>query len=212
MTTCILRIQLPNLESIAFVSCIQPTELAELRDLCDKNKDLLRTTPLGILPLIYAQRVRSWEKWVASLWVNLNEIEVLLDMLPPGWDFNRPTPQRVKELSNPGVLNRQFAATHAQICHSQLFLAFGVRYADHCREAMDTVEQARTGKRLQPGEREVFEACLRSSLSICKSMQDRSTDLLERLRGLTSIVRPSPLSFPNALTLTGELLGETKLT
>ncbi|GAB1315640.1 hypothetical protein MFIFM68171_05850 [Madurella fahalii] len=185
--TCSLRIELPSLQSVAFVSCSEPTELAELRDLCDKNKDLLRTTPLGILALIYVQRVRSWEGWVASLWANLNEIEVLLGMAPPGWEFNNPTPQRVKDLSNPDVINRQFATTHAQICHSQVSLAFGVRYADQCREAMDIAEQARAGKRLQPGEKEAFEGYLRPTLSICKSVQDRSTDLLERLRGLISM-------------------------
>ena len=205
LITCNLRIELPNLQSIAFVSCSNPTELAELRELCDKNKPLLQTTPLGILALIYAQRVRAWEEWVASLFINLNEIEVLLEMAPPGWEFNRPSPQRVKELSSPDVLNRQFAATHAQICHSQISLAFGVRYADHCQEAMNTVEQARTGKRLQPGEREAFEACLRPSLSICKSVQDRSADLLERLRGLISMVGPSPLCFGKAWTMTEEL-------
>jgi hypothetical protein len=86
-------------------------------------------------------------------------------------------------------MNRQFAATHAQICHSQLFLAFGVRYAEYCREAINIVEQARTGRQLQPGEREAFEAYLRLSLSLCRSTQDRSTDLLERLRGLISLVR-----------------------
>ncbi len=77
LITCSLRIEFPSLQSIAFVTCMEPIELAELRDLCDKNKDLLQTTPLGILALIYAQRVLSWEAWVASLWVNLNEIEVL---------------------------------------------------------------------------------------------------------------------------------------
>ncbi|KAK4128649.1 hypothetical protein N657DRAFT_667855, partial [Parathielavia appendiculata] len=187
LITCILRVELPSLQSVAFVSCKEQSELAEVRDLCDKHRGLLQTTPLGILALLYAQRVPSWEEWVASLWVSLNEIEVLLDMSPPGWEFNHPTPQRARELSNPDFLNRQFATTNAQICHSQVALAFGVRYADHCREAMDIVEQARPGKRLQPGEREAFEACLRPSLSICKSVQDRSTDLQERLRGLISM-------------------------
>jgi hypothetical protein len=96
-------------------------------------------------------------------------------------------------------LNRQFAATHAEICHSQMCLAFGVRYADHCREAMNTVERARTGKWLQPGGKEAFEACLRPSLSICKSVQDRSADLLERLRGLISMVRSSNRCFGDTL-------------
>jgi hypothetical protein len=187
LITCILRIEFPSLQTVAFVSCREPTELAELRDLCDKNKDLLRTTPLGILGLIYTQRVRSWEHWVGSLWIDLNEIELLLDMAPPGWELNTPAPQRVKELTNPEAMNRQFATTHAQICHSQTFLAFGVRYADHCREAMNIVEQATTDKRLRPGEREAFEACLRPSLSICQAVQDRSVDLLERLRGLISM-------------------------
>ncbi|KAH6843088.1 hypothetical protein B0I37DRAFT_383671 [Chaetomium sp. MPI-CAGE-AT-0009] len=187
LITCILRMEFPSLQSVAFVSCKEPTELAELRDLCDKNQDLLRTTPLGILALIYTQRVRSWEDWVASLWMNLNEIEMLLDMAPPGWEFNPPAPQRVKELSNPEALNRQCATTHALICYSQTFLAFGVRYADHCREAMNIVQQAMTDKRLQPRERETFEACLRPSLSICQAVQDRSADLLERLRGLISM-------------------------
>lgn len=211
-TTCSLRIQLPSLQSVAFVSCSNPTEPAELRDLCDKNKDLLQTTPLGILALIYAQRVRAWEEWVASLYVNLNEIEVLLGMAPPGWEFWRPTPQRVKELSNPDVLNRQFAVTHAQICHSQMSLAFGVRFADRCLEAMNIVEQARTGKRLQPGERETFEAWLRSSLSICESVRDRSADLLERLRGLISMVGPSLLLLWKTLDNARRIIAETKLT
>ncbi|KAK4097933.1 hypothetical protein N658DRAFT_509973 [Parathielavia hyrcaniae] len=184
LITCSLRIELPSLHSVAFVCCKVPAELAELRNLCLRNERLLRTTPLGILALIYAQLARSWEEWVADLYTDLNEIEVLLDMVPPGWGFYPPTPQRAKELSDPDMLNRQFAATHAQICHSQTHLAYGVRFADHCREAMDLVEQARPGKRLQPGEREMFEACLRPSLSICKSVQDRSTDLLERLRGV----------------------------
>jgi hypothetical protein len=187
-----LRIEIPSLRSVAFVSCKKPEELAELRDLCEKNEDLLRTTPLGILALISAQRVRAWEEWVVSLWVDLNEIEVLLNMAPPEWHFHSPTPERVKALSNPDAMNRQFAATHAQICHSQVFLAFGLRYAEYCREAMDLVEQARTWKRLQPGEREAFEAFLRPSQSICKSIQERSTELLERLRGLISLVNPSP--------------------
>ncbi|KAL2196965.1 hypothetical protein P885DRAFT_77447 [Corynascus similis CBS 632.67] len=187
LVTCSLRIEFPCLQSVAFVCCKDSTDLAELRDLCDKNIDLLRTTPLGILALIYQQRVRTWEEWVAGLWFNVNEIELLLEMAPPGWEFNNPTPQRVKELSDPDVMNRQFATTHAQICHSQVFLAFGVRYADHCLEAMDLVERARIAIRLQPREREAFEASLRPSLSICKSLRDRSTDLLERLRGLISM-------------------------
>ncbi|KAK4243467.1 hypothetical protein C7999DRAFT_18180 [Corynascus novoguineensis] len=187
LITCSLRIEFPCLQSVAFVSCNDSTELAELRDLCDRDKDLLQATPLGILALIYRQHVRKWEEWAAHLWINVNEIELLLKMAPPGWNFNKPTPERVKELSNPDVMNRQFATTHAQICHSHLILTFGVRYAEHCLEAMDLVERARIGIRLQPREREAFEGYLRPFLSICQSLQDRSTDLLERLRCLISM-------------------------
>ena len=194
---CVMKIYTHHRGSVSFVSCRHPADLADFRGLCRAEQDVLRTTPLGLLSVLYDQKVRCWERWGCDLYTAMNGVEVYQGMAPEGWDLYPPSGDHVKELANGGdSLNRQFAQINSQISHGHSMAAFGIRFAHGCLEAIDVVEKTRKSQELLlPGQRAMVEDRIWATKSLCQALLERFEDLGDRLRGLISIVGAGRLAF-----------------
>ncbi|OIW31290.1 hypothetical protein CONLIGDRAFT_309053 [Coniochaeta ligniaria NRRL 30616] len=204
---CVMRIQISDLSCVAFVCCPRQQDLDDIRHSCHANQALLRANPLGLLSIIYDHRARSWETWVTRLWLEVNQIEGLTRSSPPDWLIQDPallqqmsmdralmsleaplelrsfaaTP--LEELTNIDKLLPRLYTTDTEICHGQNVMAFGIRYANFCLEAVQAVDSARRSVGLPPqppGARSLVEGRIRFTQSRCYSLQDRFAEMRER--------------------------------
>ena len=214
-----LRVQIPSLNSVAFVACKQPDDLAEIRQLHRGNADFLRrTSPLALFSLVYDQRVRRLEAWASSLYQTTNNVEILLGMVPEEWEFYPAGEEESKKLSqDPGYLNRTLGRTNVQIRHGEAMARAGVRYGSvDYLEAIEAVDRAMRMRMMGGGEgggvgggpefrrpaaeqRAVLEDRFRHALSTCQAVLDRFVDVGERHRVLISMVRFIHPFFPRLI-------------
>lgn len=176
---------------------------------------MLRANPLGLLSIIYDYRTQSWETWVTRLWLEVNEIESLTRSAPPDWLMKDPAlyqqvsnsrvlmpqepplelrnfaPMPFDELSKFDKLLPRLYTTDTEISHGQNAMAFAIRYANFCLEAVSAVDSARQSNgfpSLAPGAKAVVEDRIRFTQSRCYSLQDRFTEIRERHRSQINAV------------------------
>lgn len=186
-----MRIQVPDLNCLAFVCCPSKDDLDRLRDACKANHALLRASPLGLMSLIYEQRGLDYEAWVTKVSLESHEVEIFMKLAPPGWIYHEVSPSRLAELADTDKLLARLQSTDIEICHGNSLLSFAVRYGDFCMEALEVVESKRGAVKLAPGARAMVEDRIRFTKSRCVSVKERFDELSHRHRGQINAVGTS---------------------
>jgi len=193
--TLALRIHIPTLSAIAFVTAAQPSDLSTLRSMFSDplNIRLLRTSPMGLLPLVLEQRSYLWEEWVASLFKSLNEIEAHNELSPPEWICHIPVGQRAEELKDGDHLLSELSKMHVEIGHGTNVLTDGIRFGQVCKQAVEVLHSSSSSSQgndgeggeadLRPGEIELLLQRIRGPLSLCQSVKGRFEEMGRRHRG-----------------------------
>lgn len=189
---CAMKVFISDLSCVTLVYYTRSERVSEIEAFCIESEELLRNTPLGFLSIMMRERSRTWETWLAGLWLDLNEIEIFTKMGPEDWNFNPPTAERVKVLEDKKEVLTQLFRTGVQLSHALTLMPYGVRLAQFCCEVIDVVEAA-GGERLTPRIRNELQARLRFDKSKCIALQDRVNDLMERHKSMINLVRV-PLS------------------
>ncbi|KAK3317946.1 hypothetical protein B0H66DRAFT_220123 [Apodospora peruviana] len=186
--TCVLRLRLADYACVCLLFCRDDQVLHDLRRRFTEEASLLRRNPLHILTFVFAHRKETFDKWLKEIAYDVSEAETASGMVPLTWKRSQLRPGRLshlQDLDKPNLLSHLFS-THTRLCHSELVAQYGIKFGKFCLEVVDMVERYRTAAGFPETrlvDRSDWEEAIRFTLGRWELVQDKVSELLQRLRG-----------------------------
>jgi hypothetical protein len=196
----VARIQFRTRNCFIWMSCFRPEDTQELVARAARSLNLLQTHPFHFVAFLYDHLFVRWTDRISLQWQSLVEIETATGMVHPqlrlvdfgggdggGGDFSSGS------LSSSDVLLRRVHETHYYITHSQGVMQFAVQFGEQLLQALTEVENGRVALGCRPlprRQRDGLEERVRTTLSRCRAMEQRVSELAGRLSGQINVVRP----------------------